>query len=173
MCVQLLMLLVHSQNAFYVYIDNMLRIDSHTHTYTYIYKCGYAYNQPSWSFASTKKIDRDTFMHILLQQSLFYIRKRFRQASSMRKNGPIRNPPQTSNKILCVKEKVKFHDVRKNDAFGAREREREKQNEAKATEKKLISARIRPVGSYFVIDSFSQIDKILTCFALLCFYIIA
>lgn len=59
----------------------------------------------------------------------------------------------------CVKEKVKFHD-RKNDAFEATEwRERTKQKQPNAIQKQNFCARIRPVGSYFVIDSFSQIDE--------------
>lgn len=77
-----------------------------------------------------------------------------------KKRANTQSTTQTSNKICaCVKEKVKFHDG-KNDAFEVTVSEREREGErSKSNQKKNLCARIRPVGSYFVIDSFSQIDK--------------
>lgn len=92
----------------------MLRVDVQT------YKHAHTHNQPpSSSFASTQKIDRDMLAEtvgirldsILYKCTSIYrcvymsikISKRFRQASSMRKNGPIRNPPHNKPPIKFMR----------------------------------------------------------------------
>lgn len=132
----------------------MLRIDAYIHTISH----------PRHSHLLRRSIE--TFVHACIDVSMLYlylsiyafmsikISKRFRQASSMRKNGPIRNPPhRLPIKFMRVKEKVEISRRKEWCVRNDRQKEQEKKQQL------MCCARIGPVGSYFVIDSFSQIDK--------------